>query len=321
MYREIIDTLIKAIASRYDHIDFTPPQGVREAARRGLELRREHGRGGLSTKQASGAGVGSGVQRASDLMNGERLSPGTIKRMRSFFARHSAYKEHHEDRTSAAYISWLLWGGDAGERWANKVYAQMERADAQMKKARGERADTPAEPHERVTGSEKNPKGSARSRTSGAKIEITKQIESALRDKVKEHNESAEHEWQKVTLGTLKSVFRRGAGAFSVSHRPSQNRQSWAYARVNAFLEIANGGGNPKFVQDNDLLDDEHPRNKAKKAHSWECCGDPLHKARGARGGEIDLVMDLASQMRGAYEQRLTALQRDLDALADNVKD
>jgi hypothetical protein len=127
---------------KYDHISFVPPKGVRDEAKRGLKLRREHGRGGLSTKQASSHGIGSGVQRAATLASGGRVSPSTIKRMRSFFARHSAYKEHHKDRTSASYISWLLWGGDAGERWANKVYAQMERADEEMKKAGagGERA-------------------------------------------------------------------------------------------------------------------------------------------------------------------------------------
>ena len=131
-----------SVPKKYDHISFVPPKGVRDEAKRGLKLRREHGRGGLSTKQASSHGIGSGVQRAATLASGGRVSPSTIKRMRSFFARHSAYKEHHKDRTSAAYISWLLWGGDAGERWANKVYAQMERADEEMKKAGagGERA-------------------------------------------------------------------------------------------------------------------------------------------------------------------------------------
>ena len=124
-----------SVPKKYDHINFVPPKGVRDEAKRGLKLRREHGRGGLSTKQASTHGIGSGVQRAATLASGGRVSPGTIKRMRSFFARHSAYKEHHKDRTSAAYISWLLWGGDAGERWANKVYAQMESADEELKKA------------------------------------------------------------------------------------------------------------------------------------------------------------------------------------------
>lgn len=105
---------------------FVPPQGVRSAARRGLELRRKHKRGGLDTKQAKKAGVGSGVQRASDLMHGEALSIETVKRMKNFFSRHSKYKDKHSDKTSAAYISWLLWGGNAGQRWAEKVVRQYE---------------------------------------------------------------------------------------------------------------------------------------------------------------------------------------------------
>ena len=107
MFVEIVEALFKAIPAKYAHIDFVPPLAVQEAARRGLELRREHGRGGLSTSQAGALKIGSGVQRASDLANGERVSPRTAKRMRAFFARHSAYKEHHSDKTSPAYISWL----------------------------------------------------------------------------------------------------------------------------------------------------------------------------------------------------------------------
>lgn len=183
-----------------------------------------------------------------------------------------------------------------------------------LHKARGERADTPAEPNERVTGSKKNPQGSARSRTSGAKIKVTKQIEDALRDKAKAHNEKTEHKWQKVSLGTLKSVWRRGAGAFSVSHRPSQNRQSWAFARVNAFLEIAMGGGNPKFVQDNDLLHKDHPRRKVEKSSV-----EPLVKALPARGGEIDLIADLVDQVDALYRSRLARLSEDIDALVDKL--
>ena len=141
MYKKLTATLFKkAVPARYDHINFTPPKGVREEAKRGLKLRREHKRGGLSTQQASKHGIGSGVQRATNLASGASVSPRTVRRMRAFFARHSAYKEHHKDKTSASYISWLLWGGDAGERWANKVYAQMERADDEMKKAGGEQA-------------------------------------------------------------------------------------------------------------------------------------------------------------------------------------
>lgn len=183
-----------------------------------------------------------------------------------------------------------------------------------LEKAKAERADTPAEPHERVRGSKKNPKGSARSARSGTKIRVTKEIEAALRKKVEEHNKETEHTWQRVTLGTLKSVWRRGAGAFSASHRPSQNRQSWAYARVNAFLRIAMGGGNPKFVQDNDLLDSKHPRRMSKGE------ADLLHKGAGIRGGEVDLLVDLADHMSHLYVKRLSSLAKDIEALTDRAE-
>jgi hypothetical protein len=106
---------------------FVPPPAVRAAARRGLKLRREHGRGGLDTRQAKKQGVGSGVQRASDIASGDALSYSTVKRMKAFFSRHAQYGEHRQDKTSAAYISWLLWGGNAGRSWANKIVAQEEK--------------------------------------------------------------------------------------------------------------------------------------------------------------------------------------------------
>jgi len=105
---------------------FRPPASVAREAARGLELRREHGRGGLSAKQASEHGIGSGVQRAVNLKNRDELSLKTVKRMKNFFNRHRTYKErgYHRDRTSASYISWLLWGGDAGDQWAQKIVKQ-----------------------------------------------------------------------------------------------------------------------------------------------------------------------------------------------------
>lgn len=105
---------------------FKPPASVAREAARGLELRREHGRGGLSAKQASEQGIGSGVQRAVNLKNRDELSLETVKRMKNFFSRHRTYKErgYHRDRTSASYISWLLWGGDAGDQWAQKIIKQ-----------------------------------------------------------------------------------------------------------------------------------------------------------------------------------------------------
>ena len=117
-------------AERYEGINFVPPESVANAAARGLRLRQKTGRGGLTTRQASKVGIGSGVARAASLKNRQKLSPSTISRMVSFFARHSAFKKNHTTNPpSNSLISWNLWGGDPGNAWAEKVKAQMDRAD------------------------------------------------------------------------------------------------------------------------------------------------------------------------------------------------
>jgi hypothetical protein len=109
----------------YDDIDFAPSQGAREEAERGLEWRREYGRGGTEV----------GVARARDIANGKNLSPDTVNRMLSYFARHEVDKQGEgwspgEDGfPSAGRIAWALWGGDAGWAWARKIKSQMDSRD------------------------------------------------------------------------------------------------------------------------------------------------------------------------------------------------
>jgi hypothetical protein len=98
-------------------------------------------------------------------------------------------------------------------------------------------AQTPAKPSERRKGSSRNKPGSAGSKSDKA-IEFSKKVIQALKNKVKEHNSKYS---KKVTLGQLKKVFRRGAGAFSSSHRPGVSRTAWGLARVNAFLRMVRG--------------------------------------------------------------------------------
>jgi hypothetical protein len=119
---------------------------------------------------------------------------------------------------------------------------------------------TPAPKEDRIHGSDKNAKGSASSGKSKA-ITFSKAIEDSLSTKVKEHNEKAV-EGRHATLGMLKAVYRRGAGAFSGSHRPGMTRDQWAMGRVNAFLKLLKSGkpSNPNYKTDNDLLPSSHPR-------------------------------------------------------------
>jgi hypothetical protein len=111
---------------RDDAQSFPPPSSVRAAARRGLELRKKHGKGGLTTQEAGKQGIGSGVARATSLANGEAVSYETIKRMAAFFSRHAKNKSGGED--DAGFISHQLWGGDAGRAWANRIIKMVESA-------------------------------------------------------------------------------------------------------------------------------------------------------------------------------------------------
>ena len=105
-------------------IDRTPTSGMREEARRGLEWRKEFGRGGTSV----------GVSRARDIINGD-LSLSSIKRMFSFFSRHEVdkkakgFRQGEEGYPSAGRIAWALWGGDPGFSWSRKKVAEIKKEE------------------------------------------------------------------------------------------------------------------------------------------------------------------------------------------------
>jgi starvation-inducible DNA-binding protein len=117
---------------------------------------------------------------------------------------------------------------------------------------------------DRIYGSKKNKPGSA---AGSKKIVFSDKVENSLRNKVEAHNEKAKP-GRKATLPMLKAVYRRGAGAFSSSHRPGMTRDGWAMARVNAFLKLLKSGrpANPNYKQDNDLLPKAHPKSSRGEA-------------------------------------------------------
>ena len=112
-----------------------------------------------------------------------------------------------------------------------------EESEAAKRPGRKSGAQTPAKPSERKKGSSKNKPGSAGK--SGPAITFSEKVTNSLREKVKNHNAKSK---KKVTLSQLKKVYRRGAGAFSQSHRPGMSRGGWAMARVNMFLKMKRGG-------------------------------------------------------------------------------
>jgi hypothetical protein len=101
--------------------DLTPPAAVAKAAQQGLDLRATFKRGGTEV----------GVRRAHQLVARKPVSEADIAKISSYFKRHSvdkqakAHRWGDTDDPSPGYIAWLLWGGDAGEKWADGVKASL----------------------------------------------------------------------------------------------------------------------------------------------------------------------------------------------------
>ena len=162
------------------------------------------------------------------------------------------------------------------------------------RKGRSDRlAATPAPLKDRIAGSKRNRIGSASSAASGRNIQIDEATLTSLKSKVKEHNQSVAdgESWKKARLGALKSVYRRGAGAFSMSHRPGMTRNQWAMGRVNAFLKILKSGrpANSRYTTDNDLLHRDHPWRKRGIGKSLDATElKAARRDRFARDGDLD---------------------------------
>jgi hypothetical protein len=103
-------------------INLKPPLTVAKEAGRGLKLHHRFGRGGTAV----------GWARAGELKSRRTLSPETIFRMVSFFSRHEVDKKgknfFNKEKPSNGCIAWLLWGGDAGKAWAEKIKKQLKSA-------------------------------------------------------------------------------------------------------------------------------------------------------------------------------------------------
>ena len=225
-------------------INTTPTDGMAEEARKGLEWRKEFNRGGTSV----------GVARARQLINKESLSPSTVRRMFSFFARHEVDKRAEGFRSgedgypSAGRIAWALWGGDAGFTWSRRKVKELDRErdkqfDFEMEYLCCDDCGTTVEMDTK---------------------QISARTKKTLENKVKEHNEKhGDKKGKRVTLRMLSAVFRRGVGAYRTNpesvRRNVMGPDQWAIARVNAFLYAVRTGRFRSGKFDRDLLPSGHP--------------------------------------------------------------
>ena len=114
--------------AEYPGLRFIAPGAVRDAARKGLKLY-DQGRGGDGLTSQT-------VREARTIAGRQDVSPDKLRRMRAWFARHESDKKPGWDKPgkeTPGYVAWLLWGGDAGRRWAEQMVADMERIEAGRK--------------------------------------------------------------------------------------------------------------------------------------------------------------------------------------------
>ncbi len=95
------------------------PSGVKNNAKRGIELNEK-----VNNKCATDVGK----IRAQQLAQGKPISKETIKRMYSYLSRAEEYY-NESDTKACGTISYLLWGGKEGKRWAESKLKELGELD------------------------------------------------------------------------------------------------------------------------------------------------------------------------------------------------
>ena len=106
---------------------YTPPAAVREAAQRALDW--------IGEGKAGQGFTSVGRGRARQLASGDSVGVDTLKRMRSFLARHivdkkaEGFSRGEKGYPSPGRVAWDAWGGDAGRAWVESILDKLEKSD------------------------------------------------------------------------------------------------------------------------------------------------------------------------------------------------
>ena len=239
------------------------PEAAVEAAKQGIK--RNEAIGNRCATQV-------GKVRAQQLANREPVSLDTVRRMRSFLIRQKNNYElarERKDYNACGYISYLLWGGEAALPWTEKILRQAGEEFAEVGPRGGIKA-SPKAPKSDTPNPTPKGEGTARgSAATGRGAEVDAATEESLKKKADDFNEKYKEKLgYGANVGTLKSVYQRGLGAYNTSRSPAVaargGAKQWAMARVNAFLYLLKEGRpqNRNYTTDYDLLPKDHPKKK-----------------------------------------------------------
>jgi len=237
-----------------EKINLVPPAGVRSAAKRGIKLVAD-GKAGSGFEPAT-------LSRARKIAAGTELTPDHVKRMYSFFRRHSVDRKPNwgaAGKETPGYVAWQAWGGDAGASWSAVKVAQMKRLNmSEYSSGDGELSE-----------------------------DASKSIQGMLPD-----NPS---EWKyMVDMETLKKVYWRGWEAYPMNSEIDLSKNQWALSRVAAFLHILEYGApdNPDYSDDNDLLPRNHPFS-GKEMQMSESIHDAHKRREAIIVGRVDEAVEI----------------------------
>jgi len=130
---ETIELAINALSATTENFQtllasarlYTVPAGVKAEAKKALEWRKEHKRGGTPV----------GISSARTLAKGGQIGIEKVRHIAKYFPRHEVDKKGkgwspgEDNFPSNGRIAWALWGGDAAWRWA-KAIVERENANA-----------------------------------------------------------------------------------------------------------------------------------------------------------------------------------------------
>lgn len=224
---------------------YKPTAGMKDEAERGLEWRREFGRGGTEV----------GIARARDIVNDRELSADTVKRMYSFFSRHEVDKQAEGFRPgedgypSNGRIAWALWGGDAGYSWSKEKVKSMEEdrsapelnddttSDILTEEATGERTVS-EELEERM------------------KVKVEVEIDTDPQPEVPEaEDEAVSPDDMLVTEGDRKNVVALERRATDLDARAIDEKKRTVSIAVSSELAVARSFGNEVLVHEQGAID------------------------------------------------------------------
>lgn len=123
-------TTLDVIVSGAGRRLYTIPKGAQEEAKRALEWRKEHKRGGTPV----------GLNTARTLSRGGQIGIEKIRHIAKYFPRHEVdkkakgYSPGEDGFPSNGRIAWALWGGDTAWRWSRAI---VERENKKALKADG----------------------------------------------------------------------------------------------------------------------------------------------------------------------------------------